>query len=123
MLVYDQNIRESLSKLADVDWQRRVWTGRGKSDEMDSFEEQADNLYTDTGLGDALERGHCIYDSGIDRALAQMSQLLKTIRTGRSADAIIEDPAMAEVRRLSRSILDELEAIPPTWTREATPPS
>jgi hypothetical protein len=113
MLVYDENIRASLSKLAEVDWQRRVWTGRGKDDEMDSFQEQVEQLYTDTGLGDALERGDRIYDSGIDRALAQLLELLKAIRTDRSVDAVIEDPATAEVRRLSRSILDDLEAIPP----------
>jgi hypothetical protein len=123
MLVYDENIRASLSKLADVDWQRRVWTGRGMPDEMDSFQEQVEQLYTDTGLGDALERGGRVYDSRIDRALAELLQLLKAIRTDRSADALIEDPAMADVRRLSRSILDDLEAITPGWTREVTRPS
>lgn len=113
----------SLSKLADIDWQRRVWTGRGETDEMDSFDEQVEQLYTDTGLGDALERGDRIYDSGIDQRLTQLLQLMKGIRTDRSVDAVIDDPAMAEVRRLSRSILDDLDAIPPEWTREVTPPS
>ncbi len=124
MNVYDANVREALATLTDVEYQRRVWTARGnKPGEMDSFEECVERLYTDSVLGDALEQGHRVFTPEIDQSLVALQRLLGKIDTQRIPDALVEDPAMDEVRQLARDILRDLEALPSSWTRETIPRS
>ena len=119
MIVYDENVREALATLADAEWQRRVWTGRGnRPDEMDSFEECVERLYTDTGLGDALDKGERVFTSEIDGSLVALDRLLRTIEGGQVLDTLIESQLMQDVRQLAGDILSDLEAIPTTPTRE-----
>jgi hypothetical protein len=107
-------VREALATLADAEYQRRVWTGRGaEPGEMDSFEESVERLYTDSLLGDALDRRELVYSPEIDERLAALGRLLNQIDTQRSPKELVEDPAMDEVRRVAAHIRRELDSIRP----------
>ena len=124
MIVYDENIREALVTLSDVEYQRRVWTARGnRPGEMDSFEECVERLYSDSALGEALEQGHRVFTQEIDQSLVALDRLLKGVDTRRTPDSLVEDQAMNDVRQLASDILRDLKALPTTWTRETIPRS
>jgi hypothetical protein len=112
VIVYDETVREALATLADNEYQSRVWTGRGsKPDEMDSFEECCERLYTDSGLSDALERRNRVFTPEIDQSLVALDQLLGKIDTRQTPDALVEDPIMNDVRQLARDILRDLDSL------------
>ena len=66
MTVLTDAVRSALRELSDVEYQRRVWTGRDGDNEMSSFLECVSRLFDDSGLDLALERDQTIYGSEID---------------------------------------------------------
>jgi hypothetical protein len=107
--VYVEVVRSALEELADADYQRRVWTGRGGADEMSSFEECFERLFGDSGLGLALEHNQPVFGSGVDGNLQRLSDLLARIDGRRSPAKIVQDPAMERVRELASEVLLALD--------------
>jgi hypothetical protein len=101
-------VRAGLRELADVDFQRRVWTARGSSDEMSSFEEAVSTLFDASGLELDLEQGRTVFDSEVDTELRALRDLLQRIDPFRDPDDIIDDPLMADARRRAAAILDAI---------------
>ena len=92
----------------------RKQTGRDGFVSRSAFEQ----LYTDTGLGDALEKGEHVFTPEIDRSLVALDRLLGKVEGGQAPDTLIESQASEDIRRLARDILRDLEALPTTPTRE-----
>jgi hypothetical protein len=101
-------VRAGLRELADVDFQRRVWSGRGTSHEMSSFEEAVSTLFDDSGLEPDLEQGRTVFDAEVDAELRALGALLQRIDPFRDPDDIIDDPLMADARRRAAAILDAI---------------
>ena len=110
MRVLVKLVREGLWELSDLTFQRRVWTGRGGADVMGSFEEAVETLFSDSGLGDELERGRQVFGGAADGELRALDSLLLRIDTHRDPMDIINDPLMAEVRARAAAILDLVSA-------------
>lgn len=101
-------VRAGLRELADVEFQRRVWTGRGLPHEMSSFVEAVETLFDDSGLEPDLGLGRVVFGSMVDAKLQALGVLLQRIDTDREPDAIIDDPLMADARRQAAVILEML---------------
>lgn len=102
-------VRSALHELSDVEYQSRVWTGRGGANEMSSFVECVSRLFDDSGLDLALERNQRIYGSGIDDDLRALGDLVAKVDSSRTPDQILRDPLMSQVRDLAAAILRELD--------------
>jgi hypothetical protein len=105
MTVYTGAVRDALVELADAEYQQRVWTGESAEGEMSSLVENVERLFTDSGLGDALERTHPVYGSQVDDEFRRLDRLVSRIDGARSPDEILRDPLLAEVRQLASEIL------------------
>lgn len=101
-------IVESLNELASEQIQKARWMSGGS--EMSSFIEAVEQLFTDSGLEDALRKGETGYPNEVDFLLKQLDQLISKIDGGRTPDEIINDPSMQEIRNKSREILYMLGA-------------
>lgn len=103
-------VRAGLRELADVEFQRRVWTGRGLPDEMSSFVEAIETLFDDSGLEPDLGLGRPIFGPQVDAKLLALGVLLQRIDANRAPDEIINDPLMDEARRQAAELLELLHA-------------
>ena len=101
-------VQAGLRELADEDFQRRVWTGRGAPAEMSSFDEAVETLFDDSGLEPELGRGRPVFGSELDSKLLALRDLLQRIDADRYPDEIIDDPLMADARQRAAKILDAL---------------
>jgi hypothetical protein len=110
--VFVGHVREALSELSDVQYQRRVWTGQSER-EMSSFIEAVEYLYTDSGLSDALDRGEPVFGTAIDDRLRDLGDALQKLNTNRSEIELIDDPAMQPIRDSAAAILRSIEGLPP----------
>ena len=63
--VVTELIERALRELSDAEFQRRVWLGGGVS-EMSSMSEAAEALFSDSGLGQALEKNGETFSREID---------------------------------------------------------
>jgi hypothetical protein len=97
-----------LRELADVDFQRRVWTGRGLPDEMSSFVEAVETVFDDSGLEPDLGLGRPVFGPEVDAKLVALGILLQRIAVDRAPDEIIDDPLMADARQQAAAILEVL---------------
>jgi hypothetical protein len=102
-------VREALVELADVEYQRRVWTGKDADGEMSSFVEVVERLYGDSGLGDALDRTDSVFGSDVDDGLRRLRLLVARIDGARSPAEIIQDPLLADARQFASEILRWLD--------------
>jgi hypothetical protein len=105
MGMFREKVREALAELADLDYQRRVWTGADPRGEMASFEECVEALYGDSGLALAFESGGVIFDPSTDDRLRALDGLIGRIATNGTPDALLNDPMMATVRLEAAEIL------------------
>jgi hypothetical protein len=110
MDVYKTKVRSALEELSDVDYQRRVWTGKDPRGEVASFEECVAELYDDSALILALEKGQVVFSPEIDQRLRSLGELLAEVETNRHPLALVEDPAMERVRRTAAQVLRDLDA-------------
>lgn len=102
-------VRAGLRELADVEFQRRVWTGRGLPEEMSSLVEAVETVFDDSGLEPDLGLGRVVFGSMADAKLQALGALLQRIDTDRDPDAIIDDPLMDDARRQAAEILEVLQ--------------
>jgi hypothetical protein len=76
---------------------------------MSSFDESVERLFSDSGLGDALERTDPVYGSQVDDEFRRLDRLVSRIDGARSPAEILRDPLLAEVRQLASEILRALD--------------
>jgi hypothetical protein len=102
-------IIESLRELSSEDLQTRRWLSDGSTD-VSSFTEAVEQLFTDSGLQDALKKGKTGYSPDVDVHLRELDALLSEIDGRRDPSSIIADPAMAPIRKKSIKILELIVA-------------
>jgi len=114
------NVFECLQELGDIEIQRRHWNSTGQDgEEVSSFIEAIECLFTDTGLGSALEKGRSGLDEQTVKTFDELLRVLMKINDDRLPNEIINDPAMEAVRRLAREATALLRIqVKPTISRE-----
>lgn len=88
-----------------------VWSG-GSVDEVSSFSECVEHLWTDSGLGDALERSEGVYSPLIDEGFRELDEVLTRINGhSRRPSEVLDDPGMERARQLARSLLEDVRRL------------
>ena len=91
---------DCLRDLSDPDFQNRVWI-RGEGPEVSSFVETVCELFDDSGLGTALEKGTCVYDEDIDSKLNKLSEMLDDIDTQEDIKRVVTSKKWTRIIKLS----------------------
>jgi hypothetical protein len=113
MDVNHDHVADSLRELADEREQRRLWLSDGSGGRgVSSFDECVCHLFLDSGLGDALERPGMVYTQPIDDRLTMLRLALHRIESHRAPSALLDDPALDEVRASATEILRLLNELP-----------
>lgn len=107
-IVLTETVLSALRELADLDYQRRVWTRQDRDGEMSSFEECVASLFDDSGLSLALDGRGGAFGARIDAELKSLRLALARIDTQRSPDAVVADPEMKLARDQAAAVLREL---------------
>ena len=107
--VYIDQVRASLEELSDAEYQSRVWTGRGGGNEMSSFVECVERLFSDSGLGDALEAGDTGLGPAANEQLVTLRRCVARIDGGQEPDALIAHSRMRLVRERAAAILRAID--------------
>jgi len=108
-------VYESLSELGSIHEQRRLWLSTGANNsEVSSFSEAVERLFTDTGLGNALDAGVSGYPDFIVTRLKELEALLKSVDYHKGPLRTIEDRSMSLVRKLATEILRTMPRSPGT---------
>jgi hypothetical protein len=97
-------IGDCLKELSDRGLQERVWMSSGPP-EVSSFTEAVEQLFTDSGLEDALHSGKTGFGREAELVLLELEKQLGNVNTRLGAALIISDPAMRRVRELASSAL------------------
>lgn len=110
MLKLDRDsICVSLRELSDLKLQKQLWLSDGSNNEdVSSFVEAVEQLFTDTGLWDCLLRGETGFGEEAEIHLSSLNALLKKIDARQAPMGIIDDPKMEQVRALAKRILNML---------------
>jgi hypothetical protein len=87
--------------------QKRLWLSSGEP-ECSSLEEASCQLFDDSGLEVALDRGETGFSPSADKQLCHLKSKLQSIDMMRPPNKIIEDPAMVEVRAIAQQLLRDL---------------
>lgn len=101
-------IVECLQELSDQKFQQEVWLSTG-GDKVSSFVEVVEQLFTDSGLGDELEKGTAGLGREVEDNLMLLDQELSKINRKQQALEIIKDPRMESIRNIAAKILLLLE--------------
>jgi len=105
-----QSVYDALCELGNIDEQKRLWLSTGANGaEVSSFSEAVEQLYTDTGLSDALLCGRTGLSQELNERFRKLNELLKTVNHRHGPSRTIDDPAMIDVRLLANEILQTLE--------------
>jgi hypothetical protein len=105
------SILESLEELSDRSAQRRLWLSPGDGD-VSSFTEAVEMLFTDTGLGDALDQRRTGLGGEAEEAPLQLERALRDVDRSLPPGLLIESAEMGRVRELAAFALTKLEAGP-----------
>ena len=104
--IIGDHVEDALRELADAGEQRRLWLSTGAMGaEVSSFSECICRLIDDSGLEIALERASVVYTQPIDDRLALLRRALRRVDATQPLDALLEDPALQEVRALAQDVL------------------
>lgn len=101
-------ILECLKELADRQLQENLWNGRIPG-QQSSFDEAVEGLFTDSGLEGELGKSTTGFSSEFESELQKLEDELSKFDTGRSADSVLDDPAMPRVRAIASSALKLLQ--------------
>ena len=100
-----------LKELSDVDFQRRVWV-RGEGSEISSLTETMCELFDDSGLTLALDKGEgSVYDEEIDAALRRLGTMMDAVDTSADTEEIIESARWTRIVRLAEDTRQKIEAL------------
>ena len=105
--VVTELIERALRELADAEFQRRVWLGGGAS-EMSSMSEATEALFSDSGLGQALEKNPVTFSREIDNDLRKLRLCLRAClraEAERGTDSAISSADWQGVRDIASSLL------------------
>jgi hypothetical protein len=104
--VDSQSVRDALRELGSVEDQRRLWLSTGSNGaEVSSFSEAVEQLYTDTGLSDALICDRTGYSQKLNERFRELKELLRTVNHGSGPTCTIDDPVMIAAGLLANEIL------------------
>lgn len=98
---------ECLRELSSRPFQERLWLG-GFTREQSSFEEAVEGLYSDSGLGDALNMQLSGLDSSIVSKFSLLRHKIGLVPTGGGQAELIASEAMNDVRTLALELLNLL---------------
>ena len=106
MTINRQCVCDALRELASIEEQRRLWlsTGAGGAN-VSSFSEAVEQLYTDSGLAEAIDCDRVELAAGLREDLKSLRVLLNTVSQRQSGMHTIEDPAMPAVRLLANKLV------------------
>ena len=109
--IYKDNITGILSDLADLDYQRNIWTNLDNPNNLcSSFVEAANMLFDDCVVGDYLEEGEILFDKAVTQALRELGAAVDAVDEYRTEEEIIADPLMEIVRQKAAEALRLIEA-------------
>jgi hypothetical protein len=113
-IIYVNHVREGLAELASEELQRKLWLP-SEDPRIGSFEEAVEQTYTDSGLGDALDKGLAVEALGSEAValLQQLDRALRSVDTARDVADLIMSPAMQDVRRLALAAGNAIEGAEP----------
>jgi hypothetical protein len=99
----------SLRELSDLELQKQLWLSDGSnSQDVSSFVEAVEQLFTDTGLLDSLLLGETGFGEEAENHLKSLDVLLRKVDARQAPIGIINDPKMEQVRALAKRILNML---------------
>ena len=101
-------IFESLRELGDQKSQTRLWF-RGNSNEQSSFMEAVESLYTDSGLGDELDKGRIVFSEEVDGKLTELRDVIQHIQSDTNGEAFVSSKEMSLIRDKANDILKRIE--------------
>jgi|SRR5580692_12076689 hypothetical protein len=99
-----------LRELSDRDLQKRVWTSIGPP-EVGSFTECVEQLFTDSGLNDALNTGKTGFGKELETLLLGLEKQLAKVNPRQRPMQIINGPEMVGVRELASRGLRLMETL------------
>jgi hypothetical protein len=100
-------IQSALRELSDAEFQHRVWLGGGVS-EMSSMSEATEALFSDSGLGQALDKNAVTFSLEIDNQLRKLRLCLRTClraEAERGTESAISSADWEGVRDMANSLL------------------
>ena len=100
-----------LNELGDRNLQERLWTYASPG-EFSSFVEAHEQLFSDSGLGDALDSTEGAFSAEIDERLRKLGVQLRRFDTERAPQEIIDDPEMEPIRAMAREAAGMIERLP-----------
>ena len=104
-----QSVCDALRELGSIDEQNRLWLSSGANGaEVSSFAEAVEQLYTDTGLAEALGCGRTGMSQDLNERFRKLREMLKTVNYRHGPSRTIDDPAMIDVRYLANEIFQVL---------------
>ncbi len=106
-------VTECLRELSGYQLQRTLWLSPG-GERVSSFIEVVEQLFTDSGLGDELQKGSTGLGRDAERALLLLDKQLTKVNRKQPPEKLIDDVEMKQVRELAARILDLIEATKPT---------
>jgi len=101
-------ILECLKELSDRQLQENLWMGRIPN-QQSSFEEAVEGLFTDSGLGDELNKGTTGFSTEVETKLHELERQLGQVEAKGGPTKVINDPAMPRVRDLAAVALELLK--------------
>jgi hypothetical protein len=101
-------IVECLTELASREVQMRLWLSAGQP-ETSSFSEVVEQLFSDSGLGDALEDRDTGFGDRIEGSLMELSRELDAVDRRLSPQSLIDHPTMNLVRALAAQTLASIQ--------------
>ena len=109
-MIYVDNLMNCLREFAELEYQRRTWLSTG-GPEVSSFSEMVCQTFDDSGLGDALDTGHCPteLDEESCKALMKLRSAISKIEGDMAPEDLLSDLRMEEVRKIAQAALNLLE--------------
>ena len=114
-------IVKTLSRLANIDDQRRVWLNidndqASQSYDMSSLEEDMARIYIDSGLHHYLDANLPAFSSIIDHQIIGLLRLAASDALYQKVNTELDllKPEMIQLRRIAKDILAAIECLPHT---------
>ncbi|MGL4745927.1 MAG: hypothetical protein ACRCXL_16275 [Dermatophilaceae bacterium] len=105
--MYRSLVMDALNELADRAYQERVWSGLDPH-LMSSLTECTEELFDDSGLAQALDRGS-VFGQSIDEKLLRLGDWLSAVDATQPILELLRDESLVRSRALATEILDDLE--------------
>jgi hypothetical protein len=105
-----QAITDALRELSDRALQERLWLSDGKGGaDVSSFSEVVEQLFTDTGLSEALESGTTGFGAETQATFNLLESALRKVNQTGGPARTIDSLPMTEVRAVAGRLLELLE--------------